>query len=78
MKVNSFKDSKACRKASLMPPGLDHWPEKSKPFNYSKSEVVQWLTAQPEIQHYLFQKLVNAKAIAFDPSTGTWHGTARN
>jgi len=70
-----FKSSKAFHKASLMPES-NHWPDKSQPFEWSKSEVIQWLVSQPEIQAYIFYKLTQSDAIAFNPETSTWKGTA--
>jgi hypothetical protein len=57
-----------------MPPGLNHWPDKPRPFTCAKSEVFQWLTSQPEILHYLLNKFKDAGAIEFDAETGTWRG----
>jgi hypothetical protein len=73
MKKN-FQKTKAFHKASTMPAGLRHWPDKSQPFELFKSEVISWLISQPEILSYLFSKLHNSGAIQFDPNTETWHG----
>src|SRR4051812_49218255 len=51
-------------------PRLKHHPDKSKPFDHQKSEVVQWLSKQPEFWVWSFAQLQSAKAIVFDPATG--------
>ena len=71
-----FKYSKAFHKVCLMPKNLAHWPDRSQPFDPSKSEVVAWLVAQPEIQNYLFDKCHNSGAICFDSESQTWRGSA--
>ena len=75
MKRRTLKSSKAFHKAALMP-ALKHW-DRSGPFDISKSEAVRWLLSQPEIQAYVFSKMRGSKAIAFDPASGTWRGTAK-
>ena len=57
-----------------MPGRLRHWPDLGQPFDIAKSEVVQWLISQPEIQDWLFQRLNQSQAIVFDAATKTWSG----
>ena len=56
-----------------MPP-LSHHPDKSKPFDMSKSEVVAWILKQPDIQQWLFNTLCDRGLIKFNPKTGLWQG----
>jgi hypothetical protein len=74
----SFNSSKAFRIASLMPSGMDHWPNHSQPFDPTKSEVIQWLVNQPAILQYVFNKASSSGAIRFDPLTKSWVGTAHD
>ena len=69
-----FKDSKAFKVAAMMPKGLKHYPDKTKPFSFSDSQVFQWLLSQSEIQHYIFDKVNHSGAIKFDHVTETWFG----
>lgn len=62
--------------AGHMPP-LAHQPDPAQPFDIGKSEVVQWLMAQPEVQKYVFELFKDHRAIVFDPESGKWHGAAR-
>ena len=64
---------KAVAKVESMPP-LIHWPDRSQPFDYAKSEVMQWLTSQPEVHHWLFTKLKERGLIVFDKESGKWMG----
>jgi hypothetical protein len=74
----SFKTSKAFRAISLMPSGLQHWPNHDQPFNPTDSEVIAWLIAQPSVQQYIFSKASSSGAIKFDKSIGCWIGTAHD
>lgn len=69
---NSFATSNAFKVAALMPPGQKHKPEPE--FDWSKSEVLNWLVDQPGIRNYLFEKCNHSGAIVFDQSSGTWRG----
>lgn len=55
-----------------MPTGQKHKPYEK--FDISDSEIVAWLTAQPTIQQYLFDKFRFSGAIIFDTETETWRG----
>ena len=58
---------------SQMPP-LSHWPDKHIPFSYGGSDVVKWLTANPEVQRWLFDAVRSAGLIVYDESEQTWKG----
>lgn len=60
--------------AALTMPPLRHWPNQMLPFDISNSQVIRWLTAQPEVQQWLFDTLRSRKLIVFDAATGLWHG----
>ena len=70
----AFTDTQLFRTACLMPGGMQHWPDRGQPFEIAKSEVVGWLISQPEIQHWLFERLKESRAIVFDAATRTWSG----
>ncbi len=72
-KRSSFKTSEAFRVACKMPPGKSH-SLPGEDFRISSSEVVEWLTDQPEILQYLFNKVNLSCAIVFDKQTSTWKG----
>lgn len=55
-------------------PALSHWPDRSKPFAYSDSEIMRWLWSQHEVNHWLFSVLKDAGLIRFDPESKTWSG----
>lgn len=57
--------------AKKMPP-LHHTLPGSG-FDIAKSEVVRWLTSQPEIMQLIFNA-VKTKYIVYDKATGTWRG----
>ena len=65
MKRKGFKDSKAYAVICQMPP-LEHWPDKTQPFCWEDSEVVQWMMKQPEVMKYLFEKAHQSEAMVFD------------
>lgn len=62
-----------------MPP-LSHWPDRSQPFEYEKSEVIQWirklLRKRDPIEDavYVFQFSSHLNAIVFDRETKLWQG----
>jgi hypothetical protein len=45
-----------------------------QPFDWNKSEVVQWLSNNPKAISLVFEALKTAKAITFDRDTGEWKG----
>lgn len=63
------------RVASTMPP-LSHWLGHDQSFSITRSEVVRWLIAQPEIQQFVFNACKNAGVIEFDLESRRWHGVA--
>lgn len=68
---NPSKVSKAMLVACKMP-ALRHKTDKA--FDISKSEVVDWLSAQPEIRQALFDRYHDSGCILFDPDSKTWKG----
>jgi hypothetical protein len=56
-------------------PFRSHWPDLSKPFHPSRSQVIQWLLAQPSIQQWVFEKAKRHGFIAYHRSRGQWAGT---
>jgi len=62
------------RAVSKMPP-CDHWPHGSGyGFDIMRSEVCQWLIAQPEARQELFNWCKRIGAITYDVETHTWRG----
>jgi hypothetical protein len=45
-----------------------------RPFDISKSEVVQCLLGKSDVQQWLFDQMKNRKWIVFDSNTGMWRG----
>ncbi len=43
-------------------------------FDESKSEVINWLSQQPEIRRAMFDYYRTTQAIMFDKDSGTWKG----
>lgn len=64
---------KALQVARSMPP-LAHWPDKPEPYRVDRSEVIQWLLAQPEVQEWVFHFAKDCGVIAYDAVQGTWAG----
>ena len=56
-----------------MPPGLKLYPANDR-FDSSKSEVVDWLTSQPEIREWVFEQIRMSGALVYDWVRGTWGG----
>lgn len=67
---NKFLKHLECVKG--MPP-LHHSVPDSE-FDIRKSEVVMWLVREPEVLQWLFNSVMNKKAIVYDPESGTWKG----
>jgi hypothetical protein len=55
-----------------MPPLRHTLP--GEPFDPSKSEVLGWIGARPELQAWLFERLRNRKLVVFNSATGQWRG----
>lgn len=55
-------------------PRLKHWPDRTKPFRSTESEVCRWLAEQEAALNVLFGKAQSTGMIVFDPETGTWRG----
>lgn len=45
-----------------------------QPFDWSASEVGDWLCQQPALRQYLFDRCVVGGLIVFDKVTGMWRG----
>lgn len=57
--------------ALTMPP-LKH--KHGETFDWSSSEVCNWLMAQPRVRQYVFDKCNQRGLIVYNPDTGTWSG----
>ena len=57
--------------AAKMPP-LRH--STGEVFDMDKSEVMNWLLAQPGVKQLLFDKISQPGIIIFNKTTGTWQG----
>lgn len=60
---------------SSMPPLYHTLP--GSEFDPEKSEVVNWMIAQPGFRLWLFSRMQNSERIAFDPQARKWHGVPR-
>ncbi len=67
------KKSQKLERAAVMP-YLPHSPPAGQPFDWSTSEVADWLTRQPELRQYLFDRCVRAGVIVYNKPSGMWHG----
>lgn len=43
-------------------------------YNYKNDEVLKWISKRPGLLMFVFDKLVNAGYIIYDPSTCKWQG----
>lgn len=43
-------------------------------FDYDKSQVLKWISNQPDFLRYIFNKLSNIGYVEYDKVTGTWKG----
>lgn len=43
-------------------------------YDQGRSEVINWLVAQPETRVFIFERVHEARAIEFDGATGIWKG----
>jgi len=63
--------------AETMPP-LNHWPDRSAPFSFERSEVNQWLAANLEVSLHKAEtirgNLSAKKILTFDPEARLWRG----
>jgi hypothetical protein len=59
-------------------PARSHWPDRTQPFAWEKSEVIDWIQIATELQlkHSIkvFEFAKDLKAIVFDSETKLWHG----
>ena len=58
--------------ASRMP-ALCHWPKEGG-FDIMRSEVCDWLVAQPEVRQWVFNVCKWHGAITYDMESRTWRG----
>lgn len=68
---------KKCRSKKLMvarqmPPLYHSIPGQN--FDITRSQVIQWLTAQPEIMNYIWDNIKNSDDVFYDADTGKWCG----
>lgn len=71
------KHNKRWEVALKMPP-LKHRTARDEEYDVRKSEVAQWLCAQPEIMQLVFEKVGSSKSglgfIVYNSETGEWRG----
>lgn len=67
------ESSKLLACVRTMPPS-DHWPDRPLPFHPERSEVCDWLAAQPDVRQWLFRIVQDRRLIRFDPETKRWQG----
>lgn len=72
MRKHDKNPTKATKAAAAMPSLRHQLP--GEDFAWNKSEVIHWLSQQPEIQKALFDYYRATGAIVFDQKTGTWKG----
>lgn len=64
----------ACEILRGMPP-LSHWPDRSQPFDWNKSEVAEWIKAHIDNDvQYVFEFGKSLDALKFDRETKLWRG----
>lgn len=68
---------KKCRSKKLMvarqmPPLYHSIPGQN--FDITRSQVIQWLTAQPEIMNYIWDNIKNSDDVFYYADTGKWCG----
>lgn len=68
----TFKQSCIYRTAKKMPPLYHKLP--GQEYDDQKSRVFWWLTKQPEVLNYVWNKLVQSGAVKYDANTGKWQG----
>ncbi len=68
----NFKNSNIFQVAKKMPPLYHKLP--GKEFDVFKSQVIWWLTRQPEMLEYIWNKLKQSGAVRYDPQSGKWQG----
>lgn len=58
-----------------MPP-LDHYPNRQAQggFDYRDSQVMAYLTTNPDVLHWIFNHVKEQGLIRFDPATNRWEG----
>ncbi|MBP1546316.1 MAG: hypothetical protein J6A37_06930 [Oscillospiraceae bacterium] len=68
---------KKCRSKKLMvarnmPPLYHRIPGQT--FDITQSDVLKWLTSQPEILNYIWDNIKNSDDVYYDAATGKWCG----
>ena len=66
------KRSKSLEVARKMPPLYHTLP--GEQFDLKKSEVVKWISEQPQLQAWVLDQLKSAGYVEYDPETGLWSG----
>jgi hypothetical protein len=72
MKKNKSKHSLKFEAISEMPPLHHKLP--GQEFDWSKSEVMNWIVSQPQVRDYIYCKAANAGLIEYNNATGKWTG----
>jgi hypothetical protein len=57
-------------------PALAHWVgrEHGAPFDHAQSQVLDYLTGDPDIRLWLFRAFYRSGAIVYDAGAGKWRG----
>lgn len=71
---NKTMKSKTLESIGRNMPPLTHHADKSKPFDDSQSEVLKWLSKQPEALNYVFGRLSGGGVIQYDSTSNQWVG----
>jgi hypothetical protein len=58
--------------ARLMPPLYHKLP--GEVYSSEKSQVIQWLIDQPEIQEFIWDKIKQSGDVIYNPVSCTWQG----
>ena len=58
--------------AKLMPPLYHKLP--NEPYSTEKSQAIQWLIDQSEIQEFIWDKIKQSGDVAYDSDSGKWQG----
>lgn len=70
--MKRFKDSNLYQIVRRMPPLYHKLP--GEDFDIRKSRIIWWLTKQPEMLEYVWNRIKQSGAVKYDPQTGKWQG----
>ena len=70
--MKRFKDSNLYKIVRCMPPLYHKLP--GEEFDIRKSRIIWWLTKQPEMLEYVWNRIKQSGAVKYDPKTGKWQG----